>query len=281
MKSVKVAAENRGRDESKRDSIFFQHFRPRQPLSEFIDMFWFWQGYDLPEGKERCLPSGTVEFVISLHSNKSADSIVGGMRSESFILHRSSTDCLIAAHFKPGGIFPFLRTPASEIRNLDLTIEDLWGARAATLRSQLLEAGTLQARFAILEGWFMALFLNRPREFHPAVACALQALGKIPGEASLPELADKIGISQRRLIQVFNAQVGLTPKLYSRVARFQEVLRQIQRSSSPPDWLNLALSCGYFDQAHFIHDFQEFSGLTPSVYLLRATQHLNHVPIPD
>ena len=72
--------------------------------------------------------------------------------------------------------------------------------------------------------------------------------------------------------------MGLTPKSFSRVQRFQRVLRKVHRLPSI-DWADVALECGYYDQAHFIHDFQSFSGFTPTVYAARATEHLNHVPL--
>jgi AraC-like DNA-binding protein len=72
--------------------------------------------------------------------------------------------------------------------------------------------------------------------------------------------------------------VGLAPKVFCRVRRFQRVLRMLHKTTQV-DWADVALECGYYDQAHFIHDFQSFCGLTPSAYLAAATPHLNHVPL--
>ena len=84
--------------------------------------------------------------------------------------------------------------------------------------------------------------------------------------------------SQRRFIQLFSNEVGLTPKLFCRVNRFQRVVRSLA-SIEEVDWAEVALDCGYYDQAHFIHDFQDFAGITPSAYLEHCTEHLNHVPL--
>jgi hypothetical protein len=86
--------------------------------------------------------------------------------------------------------------------------------------------------------------------------------------------------SARRFIEVFTDEVGLTPKLFCRVQRFQETVRRIGMGRRV-DWAGMALDCGYFDQAHFIHDFRAFSGLSPSAYAAQRTGHLNHVPILD
>jgi AraC-like DNA-binding protein len=88
----------------------------------------------------------------------------------------------------------------------------------------------------------------------------------------------QVGLSARRFIDVFGGEVGLTPKLFCRVRRFQKVLRGVAHGRRA-DWAAVAADCGYFDQAHFIHDFRAFSGLSPTAYLTQRTEHLNHVPI--
>ena len=89
-------------------------------------------------------------------------------------------------------------------------------------------------------------------------------------------LSDHAGLSGRRLARLFALEVGLTPKLYARVLRFRRVL-QLTHVDRPVDWSDIAHRCGYFDQAHFIRDFKEFSGLTPGDYLARRTPYNNHV----
>ncbi len=91
-------------------------------------------------------------------------------------------------------------------------------------------------------------------------------------------MRDQTGVSERRFIELFRRQVGLAPKLYSRVRRFQAALRRIP-TVTEVDWADLALACGYFDQAHLIHEFRSISGLSPVEYLGLRTEHLNHVPI--
>jgi AraC-like DNA-binding protein len=93
-------------------------------------------------------------------------------------------------------------------------------------------------------------------------------------------VTEDIGLSPKRFIQVFQDEVGLKPKLFCRVRRFQQVLHAISLGQEI-DWADVAIDCGYFDQAHFIHDFRAFSGLNPSEYVARRTEHLNHVPLVD
>jgi AraC-like DNA-binding protein len=89
-----------------------------------------------------------------------------------------------------------------------------------------------------------------------------------------------MGISPRRFIQVFTQQVGITPKLFCRIQRFQSALNLIQHRQRH-NWTQLALACGYYDQAHFANEFRVFSGLSPTAYFQVRGNHLNHVPIAD
>jgi methylphosphotriester-DNA--protein-cysteine methyltransferase len=131
--------------------------------------------------------------------------------------------------------------------------------------------------FAVLERALMAQ-LVRGLELHPAIEFARGHICRAPQVATVSGVMESIGLSQRRFIELFREQVGLTPKAFCRVRRFQRVLEAVHRRKSV-DWAQVALDGGYYDQAHFIHDFQGFSGLTPAAYLALATEHLNHVPM--
>jgi AraC-like DNA-binding protein len=78
--------------------------------------------------------------------------------------------------------------------------------------------------------------------------------------------AKELGMSTRRLSDVFRSEVGLSPKAFCRIRRFAAVLKRIE-GAADVDWTEVALACGYFDQAHFNHDFRAFSGMNPSAYL--------------
>ena len=160
-----------------------------------------------------------------------------------------------------------------------MSLHDLWGRSAEELRDELLHAKTVGLKFQILEKYLMNAAAKRTIKRHPAVEFALQKLGMpSPLVSDMGQLSQDVGLSQRRFIQVFSEQVGLTPKLYSRVSRFQSVLQSLQKNAMV-HWTDVALTCGYYDQAHFNHDFREFSGLNPTSYLDLRTEHLNHVAL--
>jgi AraC-like DNA-binding protein len=264
--------------------------RPGLPLSQFVELFWYYEGISQPHKKERLLPQGSVELVINLRENLNrvydrirqdefqsfSGALVCGPHSNFFIIDTAGQAEVLGIHFRPGGVFPFLKLPADELQNRHVGLDDLWGARAAELRERVLAAPTPQCKVQVLERFLMAQAF-KPLGRHPAVSFALQEFQQcdIPPVAAV---TGEIGMSSRRFIQVFSEQVGLTPKLFCRVHRFQQVL-QVVHHGNDVDWTEVALSCGYFDQAHFIHDFKEFSGINPTAYLAAKTEHLNHVPI--
>jgi AraC-like DNA-binding protein len=268
----------------------FRTYIPQPPLSEFVELFWLSEGAPLTHSKERLLPTGTMELVINLrkdplrvyesqnpeHFEGFQGAVVCGAHSEFFVIDSAQQASLVGVHFKPGGAFPFFGLPANELQNMHAGLESLWGAQAAVIREQLLEAGTAEARFCILERAFRAR-VHGPLARHPAVAFALKEFQDEPSRR-MSSVTGQIGLSTRRFIQIFSEEVGLPPKQFCRIQRFQSVLRRV-RDRPQIDWADLALACGYFDQAHFIHDFRAFCGLSPTSYLAQRGEHFNHVPI--
>ena len=266
------------------------HHLPAPPLDEFVGLLWYYEGYQQRHSLEHCLPTGTTELVINLRGDCAriydrqdvrrfqtlAGTLVCGAHSEYFVLDTEEQFAVLGAHFKPGGAFPFFKPPAHFTRNQHVTLADLWGARAGELRERVLAAPTPGQKVRVLETVLLAQ-LARPLARHPAVEFALRQL---PRARSVAEVVDQLGLSQRRFIELFDEQVGLTPKLYHRVRRFQRVLRLTQHHTEV-DWAEVALQCGYFDQAHFNHDFKAFSGFSPTVYLALRGKNLNHVRLPD
>ena len=262
-------------------------------MSDFVKLFWFYEGYDPSHTMERILPTGTVDLIFNLcdgplkvyepwdteRFQSYGHSVLSGTHSESFVIDTACQAATMGVHFEPGGAFPLLPVPADELRDTHVSLETVWGATATSLRDHLLEAETPERRFRILEQTLLKRAF-RPLALHPAVAFALEEFQRMPNTRTISNVTGRIGLSQRRFIQAFREEVGLTPKLFCRIRRFQEVLSLIEQEDQV-DWVDVALSCGYFDHAHFIHDFRAFSGINPTAYHARRGEHLNHLPLPD
>jgi AraC-like DNA-binding protein len=260
--------------------VVWDYYVPPQPLSEFVGLFWYWRGHDVAYAKERILPAAMSELVINLGSGHLSGAGISGPQSEAFIIERTFQDELLGIHFNFGGPFPFLKLPCRELHGLHVGLADLWGERnTAELICRLHDATTIGMKFRVLEQWLMRV-ASRPLKHHSAVTFAVQEFTRDPGLRSSAEMADRVGLSQRRFIELFSDEIGVTPKLFCRVRRFQNVVTSIQ-GQNDVNWADVALSCGYFDQSHFNHDFREFSGLSPSEYLPLRTAHHSHVQVKD
>jgi AraC-like DNA-binding protein len=251
---------------------------PGGVLGKFVELLWL---YDIPartHAQERMLPTATTELVIELAGGtaNSPGALVVGPHSQHWALDTSRAATVIGVHFRPGGAFPFFGVPAGELHNARVSLEALWGADAANLVEEVLAGSSPAAMFDVLE----RLLLGAARTFtrHRAVDFALQALSG-PLAHNVADVAHAVGMSQRRFRERFRGEVGMAPKLYARVQRFQAVVAGVQ-TLRDVSWTDIAGACGYFDQAHFIHDFRAFSGFTPAQYFTLKGSDLNHVPLP-
>jgi AraC-like DNA-binding protein len=254
--------------------MLMHRFAPNWPLSEFVHTIWSCRGMVRPHPRERILPDGSVELVVDLSDG--AASVLVGARTQYFVLDTSGTISVVGVHFKPGGARPFLALPVSELHNQLVPLDDVWGGLARELRYRLLAAAAVRDHFHVVEQCLLA----RAGGTLAPDRLVQHAVERLQRADSVTAVAGRIGLSHRAFIDRFTGAVGLTPKRFARVARFQKVVRAVAERD-PHGWADLAGACGYYDQAHFTHDFRSFSGFTPTEYLARRTAWLNHVPLSD
>lgn len=262
---------------------------PNGVLGEYVENFWLYESASPSTGKERVLPNGAIELIINLRADRLDTFLSGrqhifrgvllcGVHSRYIEIDTAQQESLLGVCFKPGGAWPFFGVPISELCDMHLSLDDLWGVQTAELRDRLIDAPTPQAKFLLLEHTLVARI--KPGVLpHPAVRYALRSFEQIPHAHSIAAVSDQVGLSQRHFIQLFRDEVGLTPKRFCRIRRFQRLLHQIHLHGMERDLTDIALGCGYFDQAHGIHEFRAFSGINPSTYLAQRGEHHNHVPI--
>ena len=172
----------------------------------------------------------------------------------------------------------------SELVNTHVELEMLWGRQGRELRERLQNATRPMDKFRVLEAILLAR-LSRLSIQGDVVQFALDALGR-SGATSVRDVTQGVGLSHRRFIEVFKAEVGLTPKLFQRVKRFQRILAHV-RQAPALEWSRLAVDFGFFDQSHLIRDFVVFSGFSPAEFarhlqeLHRRGVHLkrHHLPL--
>jgi AraC-like DNA-binding protein len=168
-------------------------------------------------------------------------SIISGPHSGFFVIDTAQQASVLGIAFTPSGASPFLGMPTSEVRDLHVSLEDIWGPAACSLRERLLEVEP-DEHFTFLENWLLQQARGDLNQ-HPAVSYALSEFGGVPHTRSVSEVTDQVGLSSRRFIEVFDDEVGLTPKLYCRIRRFQHAISLVTRAMTstgqtwPPEWV--------------------------------------------
>jgi AraC-like DNA-binding protein len=252
---------------------------PKVPLNSFVECFWMLEGDGPTKGgaPERILPDGCVELILnfgarfSQHTNSHSviqprHFLVGQMSGPILISPTGRVE-LLGIRFHPGGTSAFLRTPMNELTD---QVTEL-GSLSSELERELLrvseDLASLEEKTAAVESVLISRVLknsNLPSTMQLA-ARIVNSAGLIP----VDQLALDAGISNRQLERRFMREVGVGPKLLSRILRFQQVFRAVERSDAA--WASIAIECGYYDQAHLIRDFNQFAQQTPSVLFAGQT----------
>ena len=236
------------------------------------------------------LPDGAVELIINLgdpqklcdpenHSRSISfrHSWISGERTAPIVIDEAGDVHLIGVRLRAGGAWPLLGLPLSEFTGRVVELDAVLGREIDRLREDLGEAGDDEARFALVERWLLQRMQARAQPPR-SVSYALDVIRRGGDALRIGRLAEEIGLSHKHLLREFDRCVGLRPKTYARVCAFQRAIDWIGHKPAV-DWADVAVACGYYDQAHFIHEFRAFSGLTPNSYLTRRGPFLNYLAL--
>jgi len=252
---------------------------PDPPLADHVQLFWHVSGR-ANYLRDRRLPTGNAHLLFNLGAAPTLFSREPNVPSrlfptcwlagqgESFIETGSHGDTvLLGVQFHSHGAYRLLRLAQHELSGQVIELEALLGDQVLGLRQRLLETLSPMARFVLLERWLLRL-LDRGAQVHPAVVEASRRIAGTHGQIALPALSRHTGFSREHLIRRFREQVGLTPKAYSNIVRFNRALELARAPAS--SWAEIAHACGYYDQSHLVRDFQRFAGRAPGTLLQDA-----------
>ncbi len=266
--------------------------KPRAALRPFVKTLWVKAPTDVPptitRTREHVLPTGDMHLVIRLDDvplrlfNNAADvtgysvgnAVVGGARSTFYIRDIATPSASVGAQLYAGAAPILFGASAAELAERHTNLEDLWGAAAGEVRERLLAAGGPERQLAVFED-LLAARLPVVRGLHPAVAYALE---QFAAARDVHTVVKYSGYSHRHFIALFRRDVGLAPKTFCRLLRFQHTLQAVP-AKGVTTWTNLAMEYGYSDHAHFHREFQAFAGITPEAYRKIAPEFAHHVAI--
>ncbi len=271
--------------------MIFETRPPCAPLRAWIDSYAFYSGYRPAHGMELLLPDGGVDLIIDLTEepkrifDQRSFSLksefrrgwVSGMRMERLAIQASRGEPMIVVRFKPSGAWPFFDFPMAALTDRVTPLEDVWGGRFHELRDRLLAAASRPARFDVLDRHFMDVGRDGVvvNDYVAHAVAVIEGMTEPPG---MKRLAADLGFSQKHVAAMFHKHVGVSPKRYARIVRFQRMLRRLE-DGAPRSWADFALGFGFYDQAHLIYEFKAFAGMTPTHYLKSRGDFLNYLPV--
>lgn len=256
------------------------HYRtipPSPALAGFVRFFWVLEG--APDGiyHHRTLADGCAEMVFHYqgrfdewYGTGTEKSFTSGIHGQSNRFRRFSVGeafGIFGVYLYPYAVPLLIRQPASDLTNEMPDLGSVFGREGRELEERMMLAVDTDQRIAIVSSFLTKRF--REKASQPGVFSCIRSVIETRGMTRIELLADACSLSQRQFSRKFHEYAGFSPKLFSRIIRFQSAIAHPETFESLTE---LAYRCGYYDQSHFIHDFREFSGFHPGHFFFRENE---------
>ena len=261
----------------------YREFAPSPELAPVVARMWTLSGEagELGDALQPVLPDGHPELVLHLgdffarvdgdgRAERQPLALFAGQLSGPLTLRPSGRVAVVGVRFHPFGAAALLRAPQHETAGLTLDVVDVHPALAVDVQ-RIRSATDNVDSAAVMVQHTLAAHIDRSR-VHPTVRAAAATILRTHGGVSVGTIAAHAGVSRRHLERAFLRSVGLSPKRLARIARFQRAVRVLERADGGRRGTVTAAVCGYADQSHFIREFRELAGCSPSEYLLHSAQ---------
>ena len=255
----------------------YQEIRPGKRLRQHIKCYYIYESESPASFEDTVFPSGCVEIIFNLGAGSwqtAANDVfvttppieLWGQIIRPLSIRSLGKNTMLGIRFLPHAAACFLKENIESFNNQVVDFTDLSGNAVRTLHSKLLETSALDKRISLLEDFLLNSLSNSEKADRKiaVVNNIMQELMREDFFDNIENVASRYGITSRYLQKIFLQYTGLTPKLYSKINRFQNSLRLVTQKDTSLS--SIAYDCGYFDQSHFIREFKSFTGLTPSGY---------------
>lgn len=257
-----------------------KYVRPSGILAEYINYYWILET-DASDGQiwERVVPITNIELMfhyktpfICQKENEAEfiqpRSFISGIKNDYTDVATSGDSGVITVSFHPLGACNFFRFPLLEIENANINLRDIENSSISLVEEQLCISRTLDERISIIEQFMLSRFSAVSFDDLKSVKEGLRLINDSKGQIDISSLSRSLFLTEKSLLRKFSSIIGKTPKQYSRIVRFQQIMRSLSEYGNS-SLTQIAIDNGYFDQAHFIRDFKALSGYTPKDFLLR------------
>ena len=256
----------------------YKEIIPDSRLKPYVKCYYVYESNSAAAFEDTVFPSGCMEIIFNLgtgHWQTSAGNNppieLWGQITQPLAIRSIGRNTMLGIRFLPHGAARFLEEKADLFNNQVVDYRDIAGKSAAALHQKLLNTTAENQRICLIETYLLEK-LARPNIQSDKLAVVHNVIHELQKQDffdNINNVASRYGISSRYLQKLFLQYTGLTPKLYSKINRFQQSLRLVTRQETP--LTSIAYDCGYFDQSHFIREFRSFTGLTPSGYTLQSS----------
>lgn len=251
-----------------------KYYPEAEPLKRLIKYYWVLES-DIPITlNHKILPCANIDIIVNLLSPMKFEKqgvihetpgniYFSGLTSNHTIMRQQGIVLTIGVSFFPAGFYPFFKIPVSEFKNNAFGLDAVLNRIALELEEKLREAGRLSDKIKLLEKFFL-------EQLHKSALMPYDEYSLLNyfHEANLGvrDFCSKYGVHPRKLERLFNKYVGATPKQFLRLSRFQSILNRLMKTTRG-SLTTLAHDFEFHDQAHFIRDFQSFTGSSPLEFL--------------
>lgn len=251
-------------------------FDPHSDLADVVQCYWTLES-DLGKtpSKNTIVPDGTMKLIFHYgdpyrHYPKGEEAYILpkcfliGQLTQPYVVEATGNTGTFMVRFHPNGFLPFATLPIHQVENTAIALDQLFGEEGRIIGEQILAAKTTSERIEAIEV-FLRNRLNDKKRIDQIVQSAVETISTANGQLTIGELSKQNDMSRRVLARKFSTSVGLSPKQLAKIIRLQSTLKTLL-NQDVPKLTELAYQSEYFDQAHFIKDFKEFTGLTPKEF---------------
>lgn len=242
---------------------------PAADLADLVERHWIvrWDLTGRPPHLQETLPHPCVNLVI-----QAGCSAVHGCGTRKFAIVLADRGQVFGVKFRPGGFFPWLRAPVSQLTDRSTPLAALFGAEADALEPAVLATHDDAEQIAVVEDFLRRHLAGPAPEEVARVIEVVQVALERREITTVEALGEHVGLTPRTLQRMFRRHVGVGPKWTIRRYRLHEAAERLA-DGAPVDWAAMAHELGYFDQAHFIKDFKAQIGRSPGEYAAECAAH--------
>jgi AraC-like DNA-binding protein len=265
-------------------SVFNVTILPKNPiLRKYVKYYWAMIG-DEPKGTPSLLPPITdFDMVFSFGANVNweidkswyslSDSFVCGARMKPVYIHAKGIVQYLSVTFHPYAIYPFIGIPMSEFNGEPAEINLLPCPQFHYSTEMIWNRNEIDDKIEMVEQILLARLIKAKEVKNCSLDWVIKTIKQSEGRVSVQSLCEKSGIGARKLERDFSKWIGMSPKQFIKVERFNHVFTQIAAPDFNEDWFDLVLQFGYHDQSHLIHDFKSMMEQTPEEFLFNLRNH--------